>query len=213
MATDPLLDAELESLIHAVSHDLGEPLRSLEGFSVALLEDYGDALDEDGQLYIGRIRAATARLGARIDALLKLSRHTRGELALAPVDLGLLAQQATPPALTLRCQGDLTAHGDARLLRHLLDELLGNCAKFEAKSAALARDAEGAFTLIDDGVGFDPTYAERIFVAFGRYHGPDEYPGQGVGLTIARRIVHRHGGTIAATSPGTGCTVRFTLPR
>ncbi len=207
------IHAEIESLIHAVSHDLGEPLRSLEGFSVALLEDCAEHLDEDGQLYVARIRAATRRLGARIDALLRLSRTTRGACTPTPLDLAEVAQAAWADLgdtdLTLDVAGPLPATGDARQIAALLRELLDNARRFGARQVWLAADGAG-YCVRDDGEGFDPSFAERIFDAFGRYHGGDDR--QGMGLTIARRIVHQHGGAIRATGAlGQGCSVWFTL--
>ncbi|WP_157679826.1 sensor histidine kinase [Nitrosococcus watsonii] len=207
------VNKELEAFSYSVSHDLRAPLRSIDGFSQALLEDYEDKLDREGQGYLQRVRAATQRMGRLIDDLLQLSRISRVEMIPQKVDLSRLAQEI---ATTLRteepqrqvefCIGqDLTASGDSRLLRILLDNLLGNAWKFSANQpqaritlGMLAKEGKPVFFVRDNGAGFDMRYIDKLFDPFQRLHGANEYPGTGIGLATAQRVVHRHGGQIWA---------------
>jgi signal transduction histidine kinase len=215
---------ELQAFTYAVSHDLREPLRSLEGFSLALLEDYGSQMEGDGALYIDRIRAATRRLSHRMDALLALSRATQREMACAETDLSALfaeafarfAQREPERQVTVHIEPALKVRADPDLCAVLVENLAGNAWKFTRDAPAeirFERTADGQLCLRDNGCGFSPTYAERIFVAFGRYHTSTEFEGTGIGLTTVQRIVHRHGGTIRAEGQvGEGAAFFFSLP-
>lgn len=207
----------------AVSHDLREPLRTLDGFGQALVEDFGDVLPDEARLYIDRMNAATLRLRHRIDALLRLTEMVRRPFEQTEVDLGALADEAVEaerqaaPARRVEWRRDdaLIVSGDIRLLRALIGELIANAWRFTAPQTearvALERRDDG-FVLRDDGVGFHPRYAERVFHAFARYHTAEEFPGAGMGLAVARCAVERHGGRISARSAvGEGTEIVFTL--
>jgi len=218
---------ELESFSYSVSHDLRAPLRSMDGFSLILLEGYSDKLDEQGKDYLQRVRSATQRMGMLIDDLLNLSRVTRGEMKHELVDLSALAQsiaaelQKSQPERQVEfiITPGVTANGGAHLLRILLENLLGNAWKFTGKHPT-ARiefgttqvDDEQAFFVRDDGVGFDMTYADRLFGVFQRLHATDDFPGTGVGLATVQRIAYRHGGRVWGEGEvGKGATFYFTL--
>ncbi len=219
---------ELEAFSYSVSHDLRAPLRSLDGFSLALLEDYAGTLDAAAGSHLQRIRAAAQRMGLIIDDLLKLSRVTRADLRVEQVDLSALAR-ATADDLRQRDPGrgvefviadGLSAAGDPRLLRMVLDNLLGNAWKFTSrcKHARIefgARGEDGGsgfFFVKDNGAGFDMAHAGKLFGAFQRLHGPEEYEGTGIGLATVQRIIHRHGGRVWAEGEvGGGATLFFTL--
>jgi|GEM_PF-738311 PAS domain S-box-containing protein len=233
---------ELESFSYSVSHDLRAPLRSLDGFSQALLEDSAKQLDQSGRDHLNRIRAASQRMGQLIDDLLKLSRVTRSELHPESVNLSRLAQdiidelsQAEPDRkITIIIAPDLHAVGDARLLRVLLANLLGNAWKFTSRRPDPViefgmRNADFGiphspfrnphcdsrnpiFFVRDNGVGFDMTYISKLFNAFQRLHGIEDFPGSGIGLATAQRVVLRHEGQIWAQAvPDQGATFYFTL--
>ncbi|MBM3270975.1 MAG: hypothetical protein FJZ01_25360 [Candidatus Sericytochromatia bacterium] len=222
------INRELETFAYSVSHDLRAPLRALDGFSLALLEDFADRLPGDAQDYLRRIRAASQRMGDLIDALLDLARVGRLPLVTAEIDLSALASAvgaelaaASPDRrVDLRVEGDLRTQGDARLLRVVMQNLLGNAWKFtggtpdpeiQVGSATLA-DAP-AFFVRDNGAGFDMRHADKLFGAFQRLHGAAEFPGTGIGLATVQRIIHRHGGQIRGDGrPGEGATFTFTLP-
>lgn len=218
---------ELESFAYSVSHDLTAPLRGIDGWSLALLEDYSGRLDERARQYLSRIRAETQRMGQLIDDLLKLSRVTRAEMRPNPVDLTGLAE-----SIVLRLQEDLphrqlefviqqglTGQGDERLLRIALTNLLGNAVKFTSKRPA-ARIEFGltyvkdrpAYFVRDNGAGFDMAFAKKLFGAFQRMHKASEFPGTGIGLATVQRIIQRHGGRIwAEAQVNQGTTFYFTL--
>jgi signal transduction histidine kinase len=218
---------ELEAFCYSVSHDLRSPLRAIDGFSQALLEDLEGKLDADSAEHLARIRAATQRMAALIDDLLSLSRITRTDLVVKHVDLSAMARAvcdelaAAQPdrTVSLVVEDGLHAMGDARLLRQVLENVLGNAWKFTAKEAAPRVEfrgrtgAEGQVFLVkDNGAGFDPAYADRLFGVFQRLHASTDFPGTGVGLAIVDRIVKRHGGRIWAESAvGKGATFYFTL--
>lgn len=217
---------ELESFAYSVSHDLRAPLRGIDGFSLALVEDYADRLDEIGLDYLHRIRAGAQRMGTLIDDMLALSRLARSELNLIELDLGEIARQvieelsaAEPDRdVEFSCGGDMKVRGDARLLRALLDNLLGNAWKFTAHESvariSFARSIgnPSIFYIQDNGVGFDTRHADKLFGAFQRLHRATDFPGTGVGLATAQRIVRRHGGRIWADSiEGEGATFYFDL--
>jgi light-regulated signal transduction histidine kinase (bacteriophytochrome) len=219
---------ELEAFSYSVSHDLRAPLRSIDGFSQAVLEDYADKLDEPGRDHLNRVRAATQRMGQLIDDLLKLARVTRAEIRPTTVDLSALAAnvlaelQKNEPGrrVEYRIEPGLTAEGDARLLRVVLDNLLGNAWKFAGKTAnariefGATRGSDGtpSYFVRDNGAGFDMAYANKLFSAFQRLHSMNEFPGTGIGLATVQRIILRHGGTVRAEGrPGAGATFYFTL--
>ena len=218
---------ELETFSYSVSHDLRTPLRSIDGFSQALLEDHKDKLNEQGQDYLNRLRLASQKMGALIDGLLKLSRLTRSEMHQETVDLGALAQeivlslQETHPdhKVEFSACGDLTARGDPQLLRVLLQNLIDNAWKFSSKKqlariefGTVSKNGKTEFFIRDNGVGFDIAYASKLFGAFQRLHSADEFPGTGIGLATVKRIINRHGGTIRAEGEvGKGATFYFTL--
>ncbi len=218
---------ELEAFSYSVSHDLRAPLRGIDGFSLALLEDYADKLDADGKDYLHRVRAATQRMGILIDDLLGLSRVTRTEMRLERADLGAIArsvaeelQKAQPERRAeFRIEEGLEAFADSHLIRIALENLLGNAWKFTSKRETARiefgrTDGEGWFTyhVRDNGAGFNPAYADRLFGAFQRLHDKNDFPGTGVGLATVQRIIHRHGGRIWAESAvEKGATFYFTL--
>jgi PAS domain S-box-containing protein len=224
-----LLEAnkELESFSYSVSHDLRAPLRTIDGFSHALLEDHAERLDDAGKAQLNRIRAATQRMGSLIDDLLNLSRLSRTEMHTQTLNISVLArsvasdlQKAHPGRqVDLRIEDGLKINADAGLLRVVLENLLGNAWKFTSKRASariefgVARDkGTPAFFVRDDGAGFDPAYADRLFGAFQRLHTTTEFAGTGIGLATVQRIVHRHGGRIWAESAvDRGATFYFTL--
>jgi PAS domain S-box-containing protein len=219
---------ELEAFSYSVAHDLRAPLRSIDGFSQALLEDYGDRLDEDGHAHLHRVRAAAQRMAQLIDDLLGLSRVTRIELHRTEVDISAMATeiadrlQKGQAARSVRfsIQPGLRAWGDARLLGVALENLMANAWKFTARrSDALvevgSREADGAaaFFVRDNGAGFDMQYAGKLFSAFQRLHAKAEFDGTGIGLATVQRIVRRHGGRIwAEGAVNQGATFWFTLP-
>src|SRR6266850_1793611 len=218
---------ELESFSYSVSHDLRAPLRTSDGFSHALLEDCADGLDEAGRTHLNRIGAATQRMGLLIDDLLNLSRLSRTDMHRQSLDISTLAssiasdlRKAQPGRqIELRIEEGLKATADPGLLRVVLENLLSNAWKFTSKRAS-ARIEFGmtpsngtpAFFVRDDGAGFDPAYADRLFGAFQRLHAMTEFAGTGVGLATVQRIIHRHGGRIWAESAvDRGATFYFTL--
>jgi signal transduction histidine kinase len=222
------LNHEIESFSYSVSHDLRAPLRSMDGFSLALLEDYGDRLDDEGREHLSRIRAASQRMGRLIDELLGLSRVTRTELVLRNVDLGAMARdiassmQKMHPERAMRWEIDegLTVQADKSLMQIAMQNLLENAWKFTSKTAdavirvgSTVKDGRPVCFVGDNGVGFDMTYADRLFGAFQRLHHETEFPGTGIGLAIVHRIMRRHDGSIwAEARPGHGATFYFHLP-
>ena len=218
---------ELESFSYSVSHDLRAPLRTIDGFSLALLEDCGDRLDETCQGHLQRIRTAAQRMGALIDDLLNLSRVTRAQLNTQEFDLSAVVSevakelQAAHPErhVVWKIQSALLATGDSQLLRVAIENLLNNAWKFTSRRPQAQIEfgktqisGDTAFFVKDDGAGFDPAYADRLFGAFQRLHGATEFPGTGVGLATVQRVIHRHGGRIwAESSLHHGATFYFTL--
>jgi signal transduction histidine kinase len=219
---------ELEGFSYSVSHDLRAPLRAIDGFSAAVLQDQGDQLDERGRGHLERVRAATRRMGQLIDDLLNLARTTRAEIRRRELDLSELAHsvareiQASHPDWKVQfdIEPGLRAFADAPLMRAVLDNLLGNAAKFSARQAAprvalasLQQDGQTVFVVRDNGVGFDMAYAGKLFGAFQRLHSTSEFEGTGVGLANVQRIIHRHGGRVWAESRlNEGASFFFTLP-
>ncbi|MBD2449891.1 GAF domain-containing protein [Nostoc sp. FACHB-152] len=222
------VNKELEAFCYSVSHDLRAPLRSIDGFSQALLEDYFNLLDTTGQDYLRRIRGATHRMGQLIDDLLNLSRVTRSDINLELVDLSLLAsnichelQQSQPDReVEFVIQSQLLVEGDKHLLRVVLTNLLNNAWKFTSKHpqakiefGTIMSDTDIPIYFVkDDGAGFDMAYANKLFGPFQRLHGVNEFPGNGIGLATVQRIVHRHGGRVwAQAAVEQGATFYFTL--
>ena len=218
---------ELEAFSYSVSHDLRAPLRHVDGFSQILLEDYGEKLDEEGRRYLQQVREASQQMAQLIDDLLNLSRVTRTELRKEPVDLSQMSEQI---AETLKktepdrkaefvIERGLVTEGDARLLRVLLDNLLGNAWKYAGKKdlakiefGQTTRDGQTVYHVRDNGAGFDMTYVHKLFGVFQRLHPLSDFPGTGIGLGTVQRIVHRHGGQVWAESVvGQGATFYFTL--
>lgn len=220
-------NAELDAFAYSVSHDLRAPLRSIDGFSQVLLEDYGAKLDEAGHESLRRVRAASQRMGHLIDDLLKLARLTRSEIRAEPVDLSAVAEAvvadlrvgAPDRHVEVVIAPGATAVGDARLLRILLDNLLSNAWKYTSRRADARiefgkqdRNGQKAYYVRDNGAGFDMRYADKLFGLFQRLHTSSEFEGLGIGLATARRIVNRHGGQIWADAVvGGGATFFFTL--
>ena len=221
------LDRELESLTYSISHDLRSPLRGLDGFSQALLEDYEAVLDDTGKSYLRRIRSSAQLIGDLIDNLLELSRLSRREMKWVEVDL---SRQASRTMERLRrnapnrnveavIEPDLVVKGDPDMLATLIENLLSNAWKFTSKEevariefTTVEEDGERRYIVRDNGVGFDMRYAGRLFAPFQRLHSSSDFEGSGVGLATARRVVHRHGGRMEASSqPGAGATFWFSL--
>jgi signal transduction histidine kinase len=218
---------ELEAFCYSVSHDLRSPLRSIDGFSLALLEDHADLLDEDATGHLQRIRSATQRMGTLIDDLLNLSRITRTNLRAETVDLsGLGRAVATDLAaaqpdrrVDISIEDGMVASADSHLVRQVLENLIGNAWKFTSKQpsarievGSVDRGGGPIYFVRDNGAGFDPAYADRLFGVFQRLHAMAEFPGTGVGLAIVDRIVQRHGGRVWADGAvGRGATFYFTL--
>jgi len=218
---------ELEAFSYSVSHDLRAPLRSIDGFSLALLEDYEEKLDAEGKDNLHRVRAATQRMGVLIDDLLDLSRVTRAGMKVQKVDLSAMGRavaaelkNSQPGRRTeFHIQEGLEAHADSNLMRIALENLLENAWKFTSKreSARIEfgqtnNNGSRVYFVRDDGAGFDSARATRLFGAFQRFHDKNDFPGTGVGLATVQRIIQRHGGRIWAESvPGKGATFYFTL--
>jgi len=218
---------ELEAFAYSISHDLRAPLRGIDGWSLALLEDYGSQLDELAKTYLQRVRSETQRMGQLIDDLLKLSRLSSSEMSLRRVDLSAIAwmlaaglQKAQPERqVEFVIQPGLQVNGDARLLEIALTNLLNNAFKFIGKTPQARiqfgqTEVEGqqAFFVRDNGAGFDMAFAKKLFGAFQRLHQASDFPGTGIGLTTVQRIVHRHGGRIwAEAAVDQGATFYFTL--
>ncbi len=218
---------ELEAFSYSVSHDLRAPLRSIDGFSQALLEDYDAVLDERGRDHLRRVRAAAQRMGQLIDDLLQLSRVGRAKISPQPVDLSGLARdvfatlaQAEPTRHVVRVVAEgLSARCDLHLVRIVLENLLGNAWKFTHKVRGPrievgqhADDTRQVFFVRDNGAGFDMRAAERLFRPFQRLHTTSDFAGTGIGLATVQRIVERHGGTVwAEAEVGKGACFFFTL--
>jgi PAS domain S-box-containing protein len=222
-----IANAELEQFAYSVSHDLQAPLRSTISFSQILLEDYADELDEEGKDYLDRVAAAGRRMAQMMEGLLSLSRLMSVEMRRETVNLRALAesiaqglkQSAPERTVEFAMDGNLVVEGDLRLLRTLLGNLMGNAWKFTSKQprarielGTLEHGGVAAYFVRDNGVGFDMTYADKLFGVFQRLHGADEFEGMGVGLATVARIVRRHGGRVWAEGEvGRGATIYFTL--
>jgi len=218
---------ELETFSYSISHDLRAPLRHIDGFSRAILDDYGAQLDAHGGEYLTRICQAVDKMSQLIDSLQQLSRAGRSEISRQSVNLSVTAQvillelkHASPKRnVEFQVAEGLSVEADPRLTRQLLEILIGNAWKFSSKTrqsriefGSLEQEGETVFFVRDNGVGFDMAYAEKLFSVFHRLHRADEFEGGGVGLAIAQRIVTRHDGRIwAESAPGQGATFFFTL--
>jgi PAS domain S-box-containing protein len=220
------VNKELESFSYSVSHDLRAPLRSIDGFSLALLEDAHDKLGREEKEHLQRVRAATARMGQLIDDLLGLARTARRELVRQKVDLSRLAEEVVSQLRvaeperhpTVIIAPRVVVEGDRQLLRVMLENLFGNAWKFTSKRAdariefGVRQDYQPVYFVRDNGAGFDMRYADKLFGAFQRLHDGSEFPGSGVGLASVQRIVNRHAGRIWAESVvGKGSTFYFVL--
>lgn len=222
------INRELEAFSYSVSHDLRAPLRAIDGFSRTLLNDYDKALDERGRDRLGRVRAAAQRMAVLIDELLRLSRVSRTEISREGVDLSQIARQVMEEfhqddpqrAVNLKLNPNLRTRADPRLLRVVMDNLLGNAWKFtKGCDEALIEignnlngNEEHVFFVRDNGAGFDMAFADKLFGAFQRLHDNHEFPGTGIGLATVQRVIHKHGGRIWAESEvGRGATFYFTL--
>lgn len=220
-------NAELEAFAYSVSHDLRAPLRHIDGFSQALIEDCAAALSEEGQHYLTRIRTASQHMGELIDDLLALSRISRLELRACTVDLSAmvrkilatLQEQAPARQVAITVAPGMTAMGDESFLWIALKNLLDNAWKFTGKTdgatievGCMTRDGEQVFFVRDNGAGFDPRYRDKLFQTFNRLHNPTEFPGTGIGLATVLRVIERHGGRIWAEGAlHRGATFYFTL--
>jgi signal transduction histidine kinase len=219
------INRELEAFSYSVSHDLRAPLRTIDGFSLALQEDFAATIDDTGRDYIGRVRGGVQRMGQLIDALLQLSRITRTEIVREDFSMSGLAdsiasdqqEQNRERNLFFDIEPGLNAHADPRLTRVALENLMSNAVKFSSKVARaeirFGWDPEqNAWYVRDNGAGFDMAYADKLFGAFNRLHGDKDFRGSGIGLATAARVVHGHHGRIWANSEiGKGATFWFTL--
>lgn len=219
------INRELEAFSYSVSHDLRAPLRTIDGFSLALEEDYAAAVDATGRDYILRVRTGVQRMGQLIDALLQLSRITRAEITRESFNMSQLAESVAAALaeenrgrdITFHIEPGLQAEGDPKLLRIALENLLGNAVKFSSRKPATIVDfgfdqEKKAWFVQDYGAGFDMFYSEKLFNAFNRLHGDKDFKGSGIGLATVARVVHRHHGAIWADSVvDHGATFWFTL--
>jgi signal transduction histidine kinase len=218
---------ELEAFSYSVSHDLRAPLRAMDGFSMALLEDSAGKLDETAQGYLRRIRAGSQRMAELIDDLLNLSRITRAEMRRERVDLTAMAEEigaefkvsCPDRQVELVVTRAMVVRADGPMLRVVLNNLLGNAWKYTARCAqarievgAQEQDGKRVFFVRDNGAGFDMAYVGKLFGAFQRLHSAQEFEGTGIGLALVQRIIHRHGGCVRAEGAvGQGATFYFTL--
>jgi PAS domain S-box-containing protein len=220
---------ELEAFSYSVSHDLRAPLRHIDGFSQALLEDYSDKLDQEGKYYLQEVRGASQQMAQLIDDVLQLARVTRSEMRREEVNLSELAEaiiadlrkgEGKQRSVTVNIEDGLSTRGDKRLLRIVLTNLLGNAWKFTAKCkqaeitlGEAKKNGESVCFVRDNGAGFDMAYANKLFGAFQRLHSAGEFEGTGIGLATVQRIVSRHGGRVWAEAVvNEGAAFYFTLP-
>jgi PAS domain S-box-containing protein len=222
------LNRELEAFSYSVSHDLRAPLRAIDGFSSALVEDYHEQLDDQGKNYLERVRAGSQHMERLIEGLLKLSRLTRSDLQVEQVDLAELAQTVAETyarnnsdrKIEFQIDEHIPARGDPYLLRVVLDNLIGNAVKFTSRKdhakiqigTYLQDNGKTVYYVKDNGAGFDMQYATKLFGAFQRLHTKDEFQGDGIGLATAQRAIRRHGGDIWAEGEvGMGAIFYFNL--
>jgi light-regulated signal transduction histidine kinase (bacteriophytochrome) len=219
---------ELESFSYSVSHDLRAPLRAIDGFALMIEEDYVDRLDAEGRRYLSVIRENAKRMGGLIDDLLEFSRVGRLPVLAREIDVDQLVRELAAELTdgdSARAQvqiGSLPpARGDPGLLRQVWTNLLSNALKYSGKAARPRIEVSGrqtalesSYSVRDNGVGFDMTYADKLFGVFQRLHRADEFDGTGVGLAIVQRVVARHGGRVWAEGKvNEGATFSFALPR
>ncbi len=221
------INKELESFSYCVSHDLRAPLRAIDGFSLALVEDHGDKLPDDGKAQLSRIRVATGRMGRLIDDMLRLARIARSEIVRDDIDISRLAREivaqlrSSEPTrqVDIDIAPNLTVSGDRQLLRAMLENLLGNAWKFTSKRSdahiefgVIDRGSGLTYFVRDNGAGFDEQYADKLFGVFQRLHSDEEFSGTGVGLAATQRVVNKHGGRIwAEGAVDRGATFYFVL--
>lgn len=222
-----LANKELEAFSYSVSHDLRAPLRGIDGFSQALLDEYLDKFDEQGRNYLQRIRLASQRMAQLIDDMLKLSRIIRIEVNIKPVNLSNLTLQVAKELndnepgrnIEFTIQEGIIANADERLLQIVMENLIGNAWKYTSKHTTARiefgkrqQDDKTVYFVKDDGAGFDMNYAQKLFSPFQRLHSADEFPGTGIGLATVQRIINKHGGMVWAEGEiGKGATFYFTL--
>jgi light-regulated signal transduction histidine kinase (bacteriophytochrome) len=221
-------NSELETFSYSVSHDLRSPLRALDGFSQALLEEYADRLDKRGLDYLRRLRVGSQHMAQLIDDILKLSRVARSEIKRVEVNLSNLGREIASALIKdepgrdveFVIASEIKADCDPHLLGIALENLFNNAFKFTgAKPKAriefgtMEEKGPRVFFIRDDGAGFDMAYADKLFGAFQRLHGALEFPGTGVGLATVQRVIHKHGGKVwAEGAVGKGAAFFFTLP-
>ncbi|MFW9806270.1 MAG: PAS domain S-box protein, partial [Candidatus Thorarchaeota archaeon] len=219
---------ELEAFSYSVSHDLRAPLRTIDGFSQALLEDYSDVLDTTGKDFLSRVRSAASHMGSLIEDLLILSRVTRAEMDRVDVNLSDMAKELIDELqeierereVDVKISEDLYARCDQRLIKLVLQNLLENAWKFTSKVSnsqiefgCVEKAGESRFFIKDNGAGFNMDYKDKLFAPFQRLHQVDDFPGSGIGLATVQRIINRHGGKVWAESViGEGSTFYFTIP-
>jgi PAS domain S-box-containing protein len=222
-----IMNSELESFSYSVSHDLRAPLRALDGFSLTILNDYSEKLDDRGRDRLARIRAAAQKMASLIDDLLKLSRISRTEMTLESVYLSAIAQQLfdeieqheSSPQTKIVIQKEMLVVGDSALLKIALTNLIANAWKFSRKTLNPSiyfgqelQQGKSAFYIRDNGAGFDMDHASKLFGAFQRLHDNNEFSGTGIGLATVKRIIHLHHGEIWAQGEvGKGATFYFTI--
>jgi light-regulated signal transduction histidine kinase (bacteriophytochrome) len=218
---------ELESFVYSVSHDLRSPLRTINGFSEIVLQDYGDKLDNTGKEYLNRIKEATKRLTQLVDDMLKLFRIIKTEVNREDVNLSEMAQSIyddlrqsqTNRSVEFIVAPKLLVNGDRQLLQILMRNLLENAWKYTSKCpnarievGFVTENGKKAYFVKDNGAGFEMKYADRLFLPFQRLHSDQEYAGNGIGLAIVQRVVQRHGGEVwTKAKVGQGATFYFTL--
>jgi signal transduction histidine kinase len=218
---------ELEAFSYSVSHDLRAPLRAIDGFSLAILEDYQDKLDDAGKDYLIRIRAATQKMARLIEDILKLSRVSRMNMTFEEVNLSDLVREITDDlrkesperSAEIVIEPNVLTSADPALVRIALENLLGNAWKYTSKRERTRiefgrekKDGKTVYFVRDNGAGFNMTYANRLFGAFQRLHTESEFPGTGIGLALVQRIFRRHGGEVwAEAEVDKGATFYFTL--
>jgi PAS domain S-box-containing protein len=221
------VNAQLESFSYAVSHDLKAPLRTIEGFTRALLEEHADGLDAKGRDYLRRVHSASGRMNQLIDAMLSMARLTHAELQENTVDLAalvriagdVLRKQNPERQVEFVIADTIKVKGDKTMLQAVIENLLNNAWKFTSRHAAAKiefgsteMDGKTIYYVRDDGAGFDMHYAEKLFQPFSRLHTESEFPGLGIGLATVLRIIQRHGGRIwAEGATDQGATFYFTL--